>query len=108
MMFSSIQTKSRFDVKSPLGGVERIMYFDSSGAGDRITFREYQLDQNLSLAPISSAQHSVRLIGADRHWDSDSLYVTTGGMPVIYSMESASGHNGVLFQAYDPRNIPRR
>jgi hypothetical protein len=36
---------------------------------------------------------------ANRHWDSDSLYVTPRGVPVVYSMEFHGGKDGVLIQA---------
>jgi hypothetical protein len=83
-------------------GVEQIIYFDSDGEADRIIFSEYSSDASAipPLAFQSQISHSVTLIGADRHWDSDSLYVSQFGEPIIYSMESDSGMNGILFQLH--------
>jgi hypothetical protein len=88
-------------------GIEQIMYFDSSGEDDSVSIRADTANSN-AIPPLTTTQSwsfDVDLVGADRHWDSDSLYVTQFGMPVIYSMESDFGSDGLLFQLHNIRNL---
>ena len=52
----------------------------------------------------------LALPGADRHWVSESVYVTRQGVPVIYTVESDDhyGSDGILYQVYDTRNANLR
>jgi hypothetical protein len=101
MNFNSYQKMTVVSRKSPPAGTERIMYFDSSGKDDTISFVEFVYNSTTRLIETKgSLSYPVELIGADRHWDSDSLYVTNNGQPIIYSMESEHGQHGVLFQVH--------
>ncbi len=100
MNFSSYQNKIGLPGSVDPAGTERIMYFDSSGERDTIAFSEFKYnpsDKTL-LRSGGYARYSIDLPGANRDWDSDSLYVSANGVPIIYSMESAKGDNGALFQ----------
>ncbi len=107
MEFNSYQKTTRISGSALPKGVERLMYFDSSGENDAVTFSEYDYNPaTRRLKAIGSKSYSVNLPGANRHWDADSLYVSQFGAPIIYSMESTPGQNGILLQVHNPRNRP--
>ncbi len=98
-----------FKSPTPARGVERNLIFEvennSAGGGenDGFTFR--------GGAGISKADYEMGLPFFDRDWDSESLYVTTKGVPVAYSMATAAGPDGgtssndpILLQVSDTRN----
>lgn len=100
MNFSSYQKRTGAPGSVDPAGDERLMYFDSSGEAGTVAFTEFAfIASNKTLVPSGARiSHSIVLPGANRDWDSDSLYVSEYGEPIVYSMESANGEHGVLYQ----------
>lgn len=95
MNFSSFQ-RSTAGAASP--GTERLIYFDSKERR-ALTFTEFGYDPNIrKLSGTAQWSYPYALPGANRDWDSDSIYVSPNGTTIIYSMRSARHEHGVLFQ----------
>lgn len=95
MNFNSYQ---RATAGTSPAGVERIMYFDSEGRA-LLGFTEFAYDASTrTLSRTGKKSYPYALPGANRDWDSDSIYVSPNGTTIIYSMQSASHEHGVLFQ----------
>ncbi|WP_291992131.1 hypothetical protein [Candidatus Accumulibacter sp. ACC003] len=104
MNFNSYQKSTVISDKSAPAGVERVMYFDSAAKDQAVGFSEFSYDpSSRMLAPVGGKSFQVSLIGALRVWDSDSVYISTRGMPIIYTMNSDKGENGRLYQVHMPQ-----
>ncbi len=100
--FNSYQWDSSRQVTTPPNGVERQMTFEvgntalGNGENEGFTF--------------SGGEHHMGLPYADRDWDSESLYITPQGVPVVYTMKTTAAPDGGstndadLIQVYDTRN----
>ena len=109
MNFNSYQRTTRIGNLSPRAGEERVMFFDADGKYDNFMIQEYVYDAATGFLkltgtkqfPIGAHNLGNGLIGADRDWDADSLCVTRYGKPVIYTIESAGGVHGRVFQLHN-------
>ncbi len=120
MNFNSYQTTTPAS-KYPGGvlprphGVERNMYFDNDHGGEvhnfvfneflyfEVNSRFYGTSSSIT-PPVTVYNEWGSWSGAERDWDADSVYVTRKGVPVVYTMRSAEGQDGLLYQAYDRQN----
>jgi hypothetical protein len=101
MMFSSYQEVTTGVAPS---GTERLMYFESKDR-NTLKFTEYAYDAlTHALTAKLEQTYPYDLPGANRDWDSDSLYVSASGVPIIYSFKSQRGDNGVMYQLSLPMN----
>jgi hypothetical protein len=99
MNFNSYQNQHSLPGSVVPAGTERIMYFDASGEHDRISFVDFRYDPaSHSLTRAGYQDYAIDLPGANRDWDSNSLYISADGTPILYSMESAPGEHGALYQ----------
>lgn len=111
MEFNSYQTTTPRMATSPANGVERVMFYDEEGDPTGFSFTEYLFNPSTStFASQFASRYNLAFPQADRHWDSDSTYVTRLGVPVVYTMESSSqyGDTGILIQTYDTNNFTLR
>jgi len=108
MEFNSYQLTTPRTPTSPANGVERIMFYDEEGDPTGFSFTEYLFNPSTAVFTGNrAARYSLAFPHADRHWDSDSVYVTRQGVPVVYTMEESAefGDTGILIQTYDARNL---
>ena len=104
--FTSYQWKTTISEEfSPPAGTERILFFDTSADDGRVVFFDEYVGRDESLVKASSKTFNVDLPGAERHWNTASLYITEYGSPVMYSVQSEEGSDYVLFQGFNPDDI---
>jgi len=103
MNFNSYQKTARIP-GGPANGVERVMYFDASADDHRgsFDFHNYKYDAtNRNLAVAGKKSYGMTLPGADRDWDTSSLYVSKNGTPIIYTLRLAKGLTYDLYQVHN-------
>lgn len=86
-------------------GANRLWYFDASRSKGQFSFVGFAyLPAAPYLAPDRIHTVPLQLPGADRDWDSSSLYVTATepASPIIYTVKSLYGDNYQLYQVVPP------
>jgi tRNA threonylcarbamoyladenosine modification (KEOPS) complex Pcc1 subunit len=131
MNFNSYQTTTPAS-KYPGGlllrpnGVERNIYFDNVHGLVIVDIHQYRFEEKHVFVfeefnfnqielpiigrisgftmPVAVRHDWGSWPGAERDWDADSVYVTRKGVPVVYTMRSAEGQDGLLYQVHDNQN----
>lgn len=98
--FSSYQQEKSLPGSEQPGGSARMIYFDASPESGVFGFTEWVYDSSArSFKAAGVMRYPIDLPGANRDWDSNSIYITADGVPIVYTMKSKKGENGEMYQA---------